>query len=256
MTVEIHPRGTQATAQWSRTREFVDGVRDTLPLILAAVPFGLIFGTLATNAGLSPVAVIAMSVFVYSGSAQFLAILLLGSGSAVWVIWFATLVLNLRHLLYAATLVGHVRHLSQGWRFVLAAWLTDETFAVMDRRYRARGTDRLAHWYYLGSIAGMYVNWILCTALGMILGQQIPGIKGLGLEFAMVATFIAIVMPALRSAPYWAAAVAAGLVAAMANGLPYKLGLMLGALTGIAVGVLLDWRMRGRAAADAGVDLP
>lgn len=224
--------------------EFVRGVRDTLPLMLGAVPFGVIFGTLAIGAGVSPWAALAMSAFVYSGSAQFVAILLLGAGSGVAVIWFATLVLNLRHLLYAATLVGHVRHLSQGWRFVLAAWLTDETFAVMDRRYRSTGAEPRAHWYYLGSLAGMYLNWLLWTGIGITVGQRFPQVTEWGLEFAMVATFIAIIMPALRSAPHWAAAIAAGLVAAIAHALPYKAGLMLGALCGIGLGVWLDRRKR------------
>ena len=113
----------------ARGQEFALGLRDTLPLMFGSIAFGVIFGTLAIGAGLSPWATMAMSLFVFSGSAQFIAILLLGTGSGLWVIWFATLVLNLRHLLYAATLVDHVRHLRQGWRFPLAAFLTDEAVA-------------------------------------------------------------------------------------------------------------------------------
>ncbi len=226
-------------------REAWHGLRDTLPFMFGSIPFGVIFGTLSTGAGLSPWETMAMSLFVFSGSAQFIAILLLGAGSGLWVVWFATFVLNLRHLLYAATLVDHVRHLSQAWRFPLAAFLTDETFAVMERRYRIQGGGKNAHWYYIASCIGMYLNWQTWTFIGITVGQEFPDINNWGLEFAMVVTFIGIVVPLLTSVPYWAAAITAGLVAVLANPLPYKLGLMLAALAGIVVGVVLDIRKRG-----------
>lgn len=236
---------TIGTAPTSAGSEFTRGLAATFPLMVSAIPFGVIFGTLATNAGLSPLAVMSMSVFVFSGSAQFIAILLLGTGSALGVIWLATLILNLRHLLYAATLVDHVRHLSQTWRFGLAATLTDETFAVMERRYREEGGGPHAHWYYLASCLGMYLNWQFWTYIGIVLGTEFPQVKNWGLEFAMIVTFTGIVMPALRSSPFWLAAIVAGIVAALGNALPYKLGLMLGALAGIVAGLAAqEWRRR------------
>jgi len=243
-----------ATRAATRGQEFLRGLRDTLPFMMGSIPFGVIFGTLATGAGLGFWATQAMSLFVFSGSAQFIAILLLGAGSGLWVVWFATLVLNLRHLLYAATLVDHVRHLSQAWRFPLAAFLTDETFAVMERRYRTQGGGPNAHWYYAASCCGMYLNWQFWTLIGITAAHQFQEIQKWGLEFAMVSTFIGIVMPLLVSLPYWAAAVTAGLVAALANPLPYKLGLMLGALAGISVGLALDLRNRRRTPAPVAAD--
>lgn len=230
-------------------REITRGLLATLPMMISAFPFGLIFGALATSHGLSPLATLSMSIFVFSGSAQFIAIILLGTGSALGVIWLATLILNLRHLLYAATLVDHVRHLNQVWRFGLAAWLTDETFAVMERRYRLEGGGANAHWYYLASCLGMYLNWAFWTYIGIVVGTQFEDIGEWGLEFAMVVTFIGIVMPALRSRPYWLAAIIAGSIATLANDLPYKLGLMLGALAGIAAGLALqEWQRRRKLA--------
>ena len=225
--------------------EIARGLAATFPLMVSAMPFGVIFGTLATNADLSPLAIMSMSLFVFSGSAQFIAILLLGAGSALGVIWLATLILNLRHLLYAATLVDHVRHLSQTWRFGLAAMLTDETFAIMERRYREEGRAPNAHWYYLASCLGMYLNWQFWTYIGIVLGTEFPEVKNWGLEFAMIVTFTGIVMPALRSTPFWLAAIVAGMVATLGNFLPYKLGLMLGALAGILAGLgLQEWQRR------------
>ncbi|WP_374651815.1 AzlC family ABC transporter permease [Dongia sp.] len=225
--------------------EFMRGLAATFPLMVSAIPFGIIFGTLATNAGLSPLAVMGMSLFVFSGSAQFIAILLLGTGSALGVIWLATLILNLRHLLYAATLVDHVRHLNQTWRFGLSALLTDETFAVMERRYREEGGGPNAHWYYFASCLGMYLNWQFWTFIGIVLGTEFPAVRNWGLEFAMIVTFTGIVMPALRSSPFVLAAIVAGTVATLGNALPYKLGLMLGALAGILAGLVAqEWRRR------------
>jgi 4-azaleucine resistance transporter AzlC len=230
-------------------QEALRGLVATLPMMISAFPFGLIFGALATSHGLSPLATLSMSLFVFSGSAQFIAIILLGTGSALGVIWLATLILNLRHLLYAATLVDHVRHLNQVWRFGLAAWLTDETFAVMERRYRLEGGGSNAHWYYLASCLGMYLNWVFWTYIGIVVGTEFEDIGDWGLEFAMVVTFIGIIMPALRSRPYWLAAIVAGSIATLANDLPYKLGLMLGGLAGIAAGLLLqEWQRRRKLA--------
>jgi 4-azaleucine resistance transporter AzlC len=237
--------GEHAGAARSRAQEFALGLRDTLPLMMGSIAFGVIFGTLATSNGLSAWQTMAMSLFVFSGSAQFIAILLLGTNSGLAVVWFATLVLNLRHLLYAATLVDEVRHLSQAWRLPLAAFLTDETFAVMERRYRTEGGGPNAHWYYIASCIGMYVNWQFWTAMGIVASERFEELKHWGLEFAMVVSFIGIVMPLLNSRPYWAATIVAGVVATVANPLPYKLGLMLGALAGIAVGLALDLKQRG-----------
>ena len=251
MTVSAEHAG----AARSRAQEFAVGLRDTLPLMMGSIAFGVIFGTLATSNGLSAWETMAMSLFVFSGSAQFIAILLLATHSGLGVVWFATLVLNLRHLLYAATLVDEVRHLSQAWRFPLAAFLTDETFAVMERRYRLarsanadmrpRGGGPNAHWYYIGSCIGMYVNWQFWTAMGIVASERFEELRHWGLEFAMVVSFIGIVMPLLNTRPYWAATIVAGVVAVVANPLPYKLGLMLGALAGIAVGLALDLKQRG-----------
>jgi 4-azaleucine resistance transporter AzlC len=242
---EVLERQNEAPKSETPLGEAWHGLRDTLPFMFGSIPFGLLFGTLATGEGLSPLATMAMSLFVFSGSAQFIAVVLLGGGSGIWVVWFATFVLNLRHLLYAATLVDHVRHLSQAWRFPLAAFLTDETFAVMERRYRTQGGGPNAHWYYIASCIGMYLNWQTWTFLGITIGQNCPEVQNWGLEFAMVVTFIGIVVPLLTSMPYVAAAATAGLVAVIANPLPYKLGLMLAALAGIVVGVALDIRKRG-----------
>ena len=102
-----------------RQREFLTGARDTIPLLIGAFPFGLIYGTLAMSAGLSVAAAFAMSLFVFAGSAQFIAVGLFALGAAPPVIIVTTFIVNLRHLLYAANLLPFLGGLSRRWRLAL-----------------------------------------------------------------------------------------------------------------------------------------
>ncbi len=210
-------------------------------MLVGAAPFGLIFGTLAGPAGLSPAATLAMSLFVYGGASQFIAITLLAAGSGAWVIVATTFIVNLRHALYSATLWRHVMHWPRAWRAGCAFFLTDETFAIVYHKLD-EGTPVNLPRYYLGSALAMYGNWLAWTSAGVLLGRAVPGMSEWGLEFAMVATFVGIVVPLLKGRPQVAAALVAGTVAVAADALPYKLGLMLAALSGIAAGLVMERR--------------
>lgn len=220
--------------------ELLDGVKTTVPFMVGAAPFGVIFGALATAQGLHPLETAAMSLFVFSGSAQFVAISLLALGAGAWTIWLATFILNLRHTLYAATLVPYVRHLSLGWRIALSAGLTDETFAAMEDRYRRLGKNEHSHWAYLASIVAMYVNWNLWTLLGIVAGSQITGLEDSGLGFAAIATFIGMVVAKLTTPGARAAAAIAGILAAALAFLPHNLGLTIGSIAAICGAVVVD----------------
>ena len=226
------------------------GLRDTIPLTVGTTPFAIIFGTLVVSAGLPPEAALALSTIVFAGSAQFISITLIGGGAALPVIWLTTFVVNLRHALYSATVQPVTKSWPLPWRVLGAFWLTDECFAVFERRMQAAGAaDSLP--YYLGSAVSFYLNWVAWTAVGAYLGNLIPGVATLGLDFAMVATFAAIIAPQLKALTPVVVAATAGAVALLAQGLPYKLGLMLAALAGVVVGVLLDGWRRRLAAEDA-----
>ncbi len=226
----------------SRYHEFTQGARDMLPMLLGAIPFGIIFGSLAGAAGLNSWQTLGMSALVFAGSAQFIAISLLAGGAGVAVVLLTTFVVNLRHALYSASLQPFVRHLATRWRMPLAFWLTDEAYAVVLQRYARGDSGPYRHWYFLGAALAMYFNWLLCTLIGVLFGQAIPNIGDWGLDFAMLATFIGIVVPMLRSQPQVAAALVAAAVALVCHDLPYKLGLMAAAASGIVVGVWLERR--------------
>lgn len=219
---------------------FWAGARAMVPLIVGAIPFGIIFGTLARSSGLSFGATLAMSAFVFAGSSQFIALGLITAGSEPLLVIITTLVVNLRHLLYAASLVPYLQHTSHQWKGVMGFLLTDEAFAVAIRRYAQPGQRSTDQWYYLGAALAMYINWQICTFIGLTLGQLIPDAAAWGLDFAMVATFIGMVIPYLKNWPMVGAVVVTSLMALMANDLPYQLGLMVATLTGVATGLTLD----------------
>lgn len=221
--------------------EFIAGVKDTFPLIVGAIPFGIIFGAVAVTSGLSPAATIAMSLFVFAGSSQFIAAGLVAQGTGLAIITLTTFIVNLRHALYSASLSPFMRHLSQRWLLPLGFWLTDETYAIVIRRYQnTEDPSPHKHWYMLGSSVSMYVNWQMCTLIGIITGQSLQDAASLGLDFAMSVTFIGIVVPLIANRPMLACAVVAGVTALATNSLPNKLGLMLAAFLGIAAGMIVE----------------
>lgn len=220
----------------SHSKEFINGAKATIPMIIGAIPFGIIFGTLAESSGLSIWGAMAMSLFVYAGSSQFIAVGLLATGAGPVIIIGTTLVVNMRHLLYSTALVDKVKHLSQGWRALLAFGLTDESFAVVNARYLDGSDNSRAHWFFLGSIAAMYGNWQLCTWLGIGLGELFPDMTNWGLDFAMSVTFLGIVIPYLRNKPMWLAVISAATFAMVLRDLPHQLGLVAAAISGICIG--------------------
>jgi len=220
--------------------EFWAGCRAITPLVVGAIPFGIIFGTLATGSGLSYWGTLAMSAFVFAGSSQFIALGLLSSGTALPLLILTTFVVNLRHLLYAVSLVPYVSHLPQRWKLPIGFWLTDEAFAVAIGRYHQPDVSPYKHWYYLGAALFMYLNWQLCTWIGLTVGHSIPNAASWGLDFAMSATFIGMVIPYLITRPMVISVFVAGLVSLLAHGFPHQLGLMVAAIAGIVAGLVAD----------------
>lgn len=228
----------QATRAPARRQEFWAGARATIPLELGAIPFGIIFGAVAVNSGLSGWATAAMSAFVFAGSSQFIAAGMVASGAGVAMIVLTTFVVNLRHALYSATLAPHMRHLPQRWLAPLGFWLTDESFVVVINRYNEPDRSPLKHWFFLGSAVTMYLNWQVWTWVGIFAGKSIPDPQAWGLEVALPVTFIGMLVPALRRRSLLFSALAAGASAVAFAGLPNQMGLMVAALLGVAVGVL------------------
>jgi 4-azaleucine resistance transporter AzlC len=157
--------------------EFIAGARATLPLLAGDLPFGLIYGVQGAAAHVPALVIVAMSSVIFAGSAQLIAVTQLGAVPPVPspVMGLTTLVVNLRHILYSASMGPRWRHLSRGWKWLLAYLLTDEAYAVGNGRYLRADDSPHKHWYYLGAGLALWVSWQLVTLLGVLVGGQIPG---------------------------------------------------------------------------------
>ncbi len=236
--------------------EFLAGVRAELPILLGVAPFGMIYGALAIGAGLPRSAAQAMSSIVFAGSLQFVATQLFATGAPGLVLLLTTFIVNLRHMLYSASLAPYLHKLPARWKWLLAYLLTDEAYAPTILHYRQGeqnhgdsapegpyGTESTEmpdrrHWFLLGAGLALWSVWQVSTAVGIFLGAQVP--PSWALDFTLALTFIALLIPALTDRPSVAAALVAGIVALVGAGWPYKLGLVTAALVGIAVGAWLD----------------
>ena len=210
--------------------------------MVGVVPFGLIYGALAVRLGVPSAIAQAMSAVIFAGSAQFIALPLIAGAAPGLVVVLTVLVVNLRHALYSASMAPHLRPLPRGWKALLAYFLADEAYAVAIARYQAGGDPRHKHAFFLGSGLMLWLAWQASTAVGILIGAQVPA--GWSLDFAMPLTFIAMVVPMIRTRAHGLAALVAGVSGALAIGLPYKLGLLLAAVAGIGVGMAAEGRGR------------
>jgi len=217
---------------------FWAGVRAVLPLLIGGFPFGMIYGALALNAGLSIAAAQMMSSIVFAGSAQFVTTQLMHEAAPVFLIVLTIAIVNLRHMLYSASLAPYLKTLSLRWKILLAYLLTDEAYAPTIINYEKEGVTPSSHWFLLGAGFTLWFEWQMSTALGIFLGATIP--ESWPLDFALPLTFIAMVVPILKDKPVVVAALSAGFVAILTYSLPYKLGLILAALVGIVIGTILE----------------
>lgn len=218
--------------------ELIMGMRDCAALLPGTVPFGLALGTVAAQSGLPALVSHSSSYVIFAGSAQLITLSMMNLESLAppMLILITALVLNLRHVLYSASLAPHLKHLGWRWKVLLSYLTTDETYAVSIQRLQAGNTPRIAHWHFLGANLLLWASWQTSTLLGLFISGAIPASWGLG--FAVPATFIAIVFPALKDKPMMAAALVGGVIAVLCAGLPFKSGILVAAAAGIAAGML------------------
>jgi 4-azaleucine resistance transporter AzlC len=223
------------------------GVRDALPYLREIVPFGMLFGVLAAEAGWRLAETMAMSVFVIAGASQFTALQLLTEQAPLLIVVATSLAVNLRMAMYSASLAQHVGPVPL-WQRALAAYvLTDQSYGVSVNRYATRPAmtpaEKMAH--FLGGAVPVCGPWYLATWAGAVVGGAIP--EGLAMDFAVPITFIALVAPALRSLPHLAAAVVSVEVSLALAWMPYNLWLLVAAVLAMLAGALVEaWQERRR----------
>ena len=235
----------EATIEPARRRQhwqaLFGGARDILPVVPGVLPFAMIYGASAVEVGMSPLLAMMMSLVVFAGAAQLAAVQLIGSGAAIPVVVLTALVINLRFVMYSASLAPHLRHLFGRWGVPLAYLLTDQAYAVSITRFTA-GRKAARGAYYLGAALALWVTWQTGSATGVFLGSRVPA--SWGLDFAVPLSFLALAIAAVRDSPTAVAAVVGGGVAVLARSMPFNLGLIsaifLGILSGLVAEVLRD----------------
>ena len=217
------------------------GVRDVSPLMLGIVPFALVAGIAAVDAGLSLVEAVGMSVIVFAGASQLAALDLLGADAPLAVVIGTAAIINLRMVMYSASIAPHFAEYSRRLRAGLAYVLTDQAYALSVAEFTEN--ESRSRWrYYSGAAVSLWIVWQIGTVAGVVLGAGVP--DSWGLTFAVPLVFLALLVPAMKDRPTTVAGVIGGVVAVGGVGLPLNLGLLAGALSGIVAGLIVEARNR------------
>jgi 4-azaleucine resistance transporter AzlC len=171
------------------------GAARALPIVMGYIPIGFAFGVLAQKAGLSTVNTLLLSVMVYAGSAQLIAVGLIAAGTAALPIILTTLVVNLRHVLFSAALSPYLKGWRKGEIAVFAFELTDESFALHAARFPQKAPGKIET---LALNLTAQVSWVLGTLLGIVAGQAISDVKPYALDYALPAMFIALLVVQIK----------------------------------------------------------
>ncbi|MFT4716895.1 MAG: 4-azaleucine resistance transporter AzlC [Paracoccaceae bacterium] len=222
------------------------GFRDCSPFILVAIPFGLLFGVVATEAGLSLTETMVMTSTVFAGAAQFTAISLLIEQAPLFIVILTALAVNLRMAMYSAALVPHLGKTSMRMRVLMSYFMVDQSYAVAVKKFDEVPKMPLEFKipYYFGTLVALVPFWVSFSYVGAVAGSAIP--PEYSLDFALPICFIALTAPAMRSLPHFAAALVSIIGALALIWVPYNLGLIIAALIAMATGAQIELWLKNR----------
>ncbi|PAU97037.1 AzlC family ABC transporter permease [Paracoccus salipaludis] len=248
MTQLSRPAPTTGRAESpSVARSFRTGFLQALPFLLVLVPFALLFGVVATAAGLDLAQTMGFSVLVLAGASQFSAVQLLSDHAPVLVVLASSLAINLRMAMYSASLTPWLGRAPAWQRALIAYVLIDQTYGMAIQRFerqpRLTVPERVA--YLAGATPVLCLPWMLFTYVGATAGQMIPA--AWPLDFAVPITFLAMTAPMMRTLPHVVAALVAVLSALVLSDLPSGTGVLIAAPLGMAAGAGAEaWQSRRR----------
>jgi len=219
---------------------WLQGLRAGTPFVLVVMPFGIVFGVVATEAGLNVLETLSFSVLVIAGAAQLAAIQLMTENAPVLVILATGVAVNLRMAMYSASLAPHLGTAPVWQRALIAYLMVDQAYAIAHARYeQAPEMPRAAKAaFYFGAVTLVCPMWYLATLIGALVGNQIPA--GLPIEFAVPATFIALIAPMLRTLAHVCAALVSVVATLALAFLPFNLGLLVAAVLAMMTGAQLE----------------
>lgn len=216
------------------------GALHILPLCLAVLPWGVLAGSMAVSQGFSPLQSVGLSVFIFAGAAQLVTISMVAAGSGFIAICLTILVITAQHLLYALILREHVSSLPFKKRLPVAFLLTDELFAL------SVGKKSYDFAYLMGAGLCFYLAWIAFTVIGVLLAASVPNLVDYHLDFSIVATFIAIVVPMIKRLSSLVGVVVSLTLSLLLNSLEVSGAIVIAGLLGMFCAVSVA-RLRGEA---------
>lgn len=175
---------------------FWQGVKDCIPTIFGYLSLGFTCGVVSKSCGLTFLEAVGMSAFVYGGSSQFIAASMIMSAASIPSIILTIFLVNLRHLFLSASIAPYFKRNSFFKNLFIGALLTDETFVVASSE--GMNKKRLNNSWMIGLNITAYINWSIATGIGVILGNLIPDYKTLGLDFALTAMFIGLLISSIK----------------------------------------------------------
>lgn len=181
----------------SKRSLFFKGALAITPLSIAIIPWGLLAGSYAIDSGLSPFESQALSTIIFAGAAQLVATGMIKAGASILTMLITTFFITARHFLYSVSMRQSISPLPKRWRYLLGFLLTDELFAIIGNQDK----KQFEPWYAFGAGFSFYLVWNVASLTGILLGNSIPELSSIGLDFAIVATFIAIIIPTIKNLP-------------------------------------------------------
>lgn len=232
------------TAELTIGAAFREGAVEVAPIVAGLVPFALVVGAAAVEAGLGIDGAMSMSLLLFAGASQLAAIDLLARDAPLLVVLLTVGIINLRMAMYSASLAPRLAHVPLGRRLLAACFLVDQAYALTINRIEQHPSRRHRMAYYFGVGLPLWLNWQVMTAVGAVIGATIP--DWLPLEATIPLVFLALLVPAITDRATLAAALVSGSVATLTAGLPNNAGLLVGAFSGIAAGTLTALRTEPR----------
>lgn len=229
---------SEAVAESSPASEFWHGARLSVPVVVAAGPFAVLFGALATDNGFSVFEAFLMSAAIFGGASQMVGIELFGHHVAPWLIVLSIFAVNFRHVLYSAAIGRQLAHWSPLQQALGYFLLTDPQYALAEGR--AQSGRKVGFVWYMGAALTVYVAWVILSVLGALSGRLISDTTAIGIDFLLPIYFLGLVMD-FRKRPLWLPVVA---VSAVSSIVAYKLvgspwHVTFGALGGVLLAVVL-----------------
>ena len=205
---------------YSKSKTFLRGMIDILPLMIPVIPFGIIFGAIGIELGFGPYLTYATSIIIFSGASQIVMLQLLSAGASSLVAITSSSVISTRHLLYGAVVSQHLSQLSLYWKIVLSYLLTDQAFAVSNEYFKRNTNNIFKHYHLVGSGFTLWFIWQLTTVIGIVLGSIVP--NELGLTFTIPLTFLALLVNYLRNINHLVVITLSGISSLMFFDAPFK----------------------------------